>query len=142
MAEACANMFPRPLRPYCVGPVVDLPAAELSMNLSSCVGSDTPASDPVLRFLNRAYTDLGAQSVIYMAFGSLFFPSPESASHLLIVINEILAHGFRLVFSMSPDNANAVGLTGELVEKMTKSGSAIFPEWTKQLEVLEHPVSS
>ncbi|KAG9075272.1 hypothetical protein FRC06_010181 [Ceratobasidium sp. 370] len=100
---------------------------------------DPSTSDPVLGFMNRAYTDLGAHSVVYAAFGNYFFPPAQSASHLKILIEEVVAQGLRLVFSVKPENAKATGLDEEYLEKLTKSGNAIFPEWTKQLEVLEHP---
>jgi hypothetical protein len=89
--------------------------------------------------MNTAYTDLGAHSVIYIAFGTYFFPLPQSARHLEILIEEILAHGFRLVFALSSDSA---GVSEEFKERVAgKGGNAIFPEWTDQLRVLEHPVS-
>ncbi|KAG9083889.1 hypothetical protein FRC06_004324 [Ceratobasidium sp. 370] len=131
-ANAFANGLAKPLLPFCVGLAADLPPTARP-NL------DFETSDPVLSFMNRAYTDLGAHSVIYIAFGSHFFPIAQSASHLKILIEEIGAHGLRLVFSVKPEHAKAVGLDGEYLETITKSGNVIFPEWTQQLKVLEHP---
>ncbi|KAG8735739.1 hypothetical protein FRC10_010222 [Ceratobasidium sp. 414] len=131
-AEASANGPTNPLTPFCVGLAADLPSF-VHPNL------DINTSDPVLSFMNRAYTDLGAHSVIYVAFGSHFFPTNQSVSHLKILIEEIGAHGFRLVFSVKAEHAKATGLDDEYLETITKSGNAVFPEWTQQLQVLEHP---
>ncbi|KAG9083890.1 hypothetical protein FRC06_004325 [Ceratobasidium sp. 370] len=131
-AEAVVNTLSKPSTGLCIGLAADLPppfAPQL----------DPSTSDPVLAFMNRAYTDLGAHSVVYAAFGNYFFPLAQSASHLKISIEEVVAQGLRLVFSVKLENAKATGLDEGYLEKLTKSGNAIFPEWTKQLEVLEHP---
>ncbi|KAG8698071.1 hypothetical protein FRC08_006158 [Ceratobasidium sp. 394] len=131
-AEAVVNTLSKPIKQLCVGFAADLPPS-VTPHLNPST------SDPVLAFMNRAYTDLGPHSVIYAAFGNYFFPPAQSLNHLKIVIEEIIAQGMRLVFSVKPENAEATGLDQEYLGKLTKSGSAIFPEWAKQLEVLEHP---
>ncbi|KAG8735738.1 hypothetical protein FRC10_010221 [Ceratobasidium sp. 414] len=130
-AEAVANTLSKPITALCIGLAADLPPVTPQL--------DPSTSDPVLAFMNRAYTDLGAHSVIYAAFGNFFFPPVQSLGHLKIVIEEIIAQGLRLVFVVKPENAKITGLDEEYLEKLTKGGNAIFPEWTKQLEVLEHP---
>ncbi|KAG8701443.1 hypothetical protein FRC08_004077, partial [Ceratobasidium sp. 394] len=125
-AEASANGLTKPLTPFFVGLAADLPPT-VRPNL------DFGTSDPVLSFMNRAYTDLGVHSVIYVAFGSTFFPAAESISHLKILVEEIAALGLRLVFSVKPERAKAAGLEDEYLEAIKKSGNAIFPEWTQQL---------
>jgi hypothetical protein len=133
-AEVAANAFPKPLLPLCVGPSVDLPPPTTSV-----INESNP--DPVISFLNSAYTDLGQHSVIYIAFGTTFFPLPQSIPHLMIIIDEVLAQGLRVVFALSSDSAKAGGFSADYISKITEGGNVIFPEWTKQLEVLEHPVS-
>ncbi|KAG8701441.1 hypothetical protein FRC08_004075 [Ceratobasidium sp. 394] len=130
-AEAATNALTKPLMPVFAGVAADLPP-------TTRPDLDLKSSDPVLSFMNRAYTDLGAHSVVYVTFGSNFFPAAESASHLKILIEEIGAHALRLVFSVKPERAKAAGLDEEYLEAITKSGIAIFPEWTQQLQVLEH----
>ncbi|KAG8743737.1 hypothetical protein FRC10_011519, partial [Ceratobasidium sp. 414] len=130
--EASANGLVKPVVPFCVGLAVDLPPPV-------CPNLDFETSDPVLSFMNRAYTDLGAHSVIYVAFGSNFFPTAQSVSHLKVLIEEVGAHGLRLVFSVKAERAKATGLDEEYLETIVKSGNAIFPDWTQQLQVLEHP---
>ncbi|KAG8699544.1 hypothetical protein FRC08_005226 [Ceratobasidium sp. 394] len=69
----------------------------------------------------------------------LFTPRLGQCGSLLlnpeIVIEEIVAHGFRLVFALSSPQAQ---LGDEFKEKMTKGGNVIFPAFTNQLKVLEH----
>ena len=98
-------------------------------------------SSPVSSFLDRAYTELGAHSVVYVAFGTAFFPLPESIDHLNIILEEIVDHGYRLLFALSSLTAKVTGLSTQLVDKMTAAGQAMFPDWTNQTDVLEHPVS-
>ncbi|QRV75674.1 glycosyltransferase family 1 protein [Ceratobasidium sp. AG-Ba] len=100
---------------------------------------DRATSDPVMSFMNRAYIDLGQHSVIYIAFGSYCFPARESVPHLKILIEEVLAQNFRLIFSAQDRNVKGSGLDREYIVKLTVTGQAIFPEWTNQLAVLEHP---
>ncbi|KAG8727942.1 hypothetical protein FRC10_005453 [Ceratobasidium sp. 414] len=122
-AEALAGAFTKPLTSFCVGPAVDLPPAP-------------PAeSDSTLEFLDKAYADLGPHSVIYISFGTIFFPVPESMRHLEIIIEEIVAHGFRLVFALSSMQAR---MDDVFIKKMIESGNAMFPGWTNQTKVLEH----
>ncbi|QRW10567.1 glycosyltransferase family 1 protein [Ceratobasidium sp. AG-Ba] len=124
--EACTSAFSRPLKPFCIGPALDLPPA--------------PAAKPdsTDEFLDKAYAELGPRSVIYMAFGGFFFPLLESAHHLEIIIDQIVAQGFRLVFSLSSPFAH---LDQSIKDKITKGGNVILPSWANQLKVLEHPAT-
>ncbi|KAG9083225.1 hypothetical protein FS749_006208 [Ceratobasidium sp. UAMH 11750] len=115
--------FTKPARPFGIGPSVDLPPAP-------------PANpDSTIEFLDKAYSELGPHSVINTSFGTLFFPLPQSARRLEIIGEETMAHGFRLVFGLSSEQA---AVSEELIGRMTKAGRAIFPKWTNQLKVLEH----
>ncbi|KAG8793768.1 hypothetical protein FRC12_001696 [Ceratobasidium sp. 428] len=122
-AQACATAFTKPVRAFCVGPGVDLPPT---------IGTEP---DSTIEFLDKAHAELGPHSLIYMSFGTLFFPLPQSTRHLEILIEEIVAQGFRLVFALSSEQAT---VDNQFVEKMTKGGNAIFPKWTNQVKVLEH----
>ncbi|KAG8678373.1 hypothetical protein FRC09_019888, partial [Ceratobasidium sp. 395] len=134
VAEACANAFTKPLRLFSAGPNLDLLPQKSGNNPSN-------TENPITSFLDRAYAELGPHSIVYVSFGTIFFPLPESTDHLKTIISEILAHGFRLVFTLSSDGAKTGGLDGDYIEEMTKGGNAIFPEWVDQLKVLDHPVN-
>ncbi|KAG8788409.1 hypothetical protein FRC12_014612 [Ceratobasidium sp. 428] len=131
-ADAAANALLKPVTPFYVGVAADI-------SPSNTLSIDADTSDPVLSFMNRAYADLGAHSVIYVAFGSHFFPPAQSVGHLKILIEEVIAQGLRLVLSVKPEQAKSVGLDSEYLEAIAGTGNAIFPAWTQQLQVLEHP---
>ncbi|KAG8793769.1 hypothetical protein FRC12_001697 [Ceratobasidium sp. 428] len=135
VAEACADAFTKPLRLFSVSPNLDLLPQKSGNNPSN-------TEDPITSFLDRAYAELGPHSIVYISFGTIFFPLPESTDHLKTIISEILAHGFRLVFTLSSDGAKAGGLDGDYIEEITKGGNAIFLEWVDQLKVLDHPATS
>ncbi|ELU39367.1 leukotriene-A4 hydrolase [Rhizoctonia solani AG-1 IA] len=124
-AASLSTAFSNPIKPFFVGPPVDLVSThELD-----------PAS-PITQFLDKAYSEKGANSVVYVAFGTIWFPPSTSMSHLMAVIDEILKAGFRLIFAISPKN---VGIYRSWIEQHIETGNAIFPEWTNQTAVLEHP---
>lgn len=114
------------------------PPNSLSQKLS--LGGDVRES-AVRDFLDRAYNERGAHSVIYISFGTIFFPKSDSIGHLNIILEEILSQGFRLIFTQSSAAAKSTGLNAAIFEKAVTSKQAIFPQWTNQAEVLEHPVS-
>ncbi|KAG9122614.1 hypothetical protein FRC07_000937 [Ceratobasidium sp. 392] len=66
----------------------------------------------------------------------MFFPLPQSTRHLEIIVEEIVAYGLRLVFALSAEQAV---MNDEFIGNITKTGNAIFPKWTNQVKVLEHP---
>ncbi|QRV96238.1 glycosyltransferase family 1 protein [Ceratobasidium sp. AG-Ba] len=115
-AVASANSLSKPIKTFCVGLAADLPSLDVPH-------LDMETRDHVLGFMNRAYNELGPHSVIYAAFGNYFFPGPQSASHLKILIEEIVPR--------TEDK--------EYIRNLERSGNVIFPEWAHQLEVLEHP---
>lgn len=117
-----------------VGPAVEPPAENATSNSNE-------SSSEITDFLDRAYKECGAHSVIYIAFGTAFFPLPQSIGHLTIILEEIVAHGFRFVFSLSSSAAKSNGLGVEYIEQLVREGKAIFPSWTNQTKVLDHPVS-
>ncbi|CCO33751.1 UDP-glycosyltransferase 74C1 [Rhizoctonia solani AG-1 IB] len=125
VAAALSGTFGKPMKTFFVGPSVDLIPPHLP----------NPSS-PVTQFLDRAYTDNGAHSVIYISFGTLFFPLPSSTSHLMAALDEIPKAGLRFVFALSSANAT---LDKSWMDGHVQAGNAIFPEWTNQTAVLEHP---
>ncbi|CAE6435460.1 unnamed protein product [Rhizoctonia solani] len=125
VASALPKAFGKPLRTFCVGPSVDLTPPH-----------QPDPSSPVTQFLDRAYLDNGAHSVIYVSFGTLFFPLPNSMSHLMAALDEIPKAGFRFIFALSSASAT---LDKSWMNAHIEAGNAIFPEWANQTAVLEHP---
>ncbi|CAE6369388.1 unnamed protein product [Rhizoctonia solani] len=124
-AASLFTAFKNPITPFFIGPAVDL------------VSPHQPDPDsPVTQFLDRAYTEKGAHSVVYVAFGTVFFPLPNSMSHLMAALDEIPKAGLRFIFALSSAHA---GVDQSWMDSHIKAGNAIFPEWTNQTAVLEHP---
>ncbi|KAJ1302252.1 hypothetical protein OPQ81_001072 [Rhizoctonia solani] len=122
-SAALSNVFST--TPFLIGPSVDLtPPQQLDPD------------SPVTQFLDRAYTEKGAHSVVYVAFGTLFFPPPTSISLLKTALDEIAKAGFRFIFALSSDRAQ---VEKSWMDAYVQAGNAIFPEWTNQTAVLEHP---
>ncbi|QRV81802.1 glycosyltransferase family 1 protein [Ceratobasidium sp. AG-Ba] len=128
-ATACTNAFKNPLQVFCVGPPLEIPPVRRTES----------SSDPVVSFLDSAYTDLGPHSVIYLSFGTIFFPLPESINHLKIIIDEVVKSGMRVVFALSSPGAQAAAAEW----KETGWGdNVIFRDWVDQLAVLDHTATS
>ncbi|GAB1526834.1 hypothetical protein RhiTH_010006 [Rhizoctonia solani] len=124
-AASLSTAFGRPIAPFFIGPAVDLtPPQQLDPD------------SPVTQFLDRSFAEKGVHSVIYVAFGTTFFPLPSSVSHLMAALDEVPKAGFRFVFALSSESA---GVDQEWMDGHIEAGNAIFPRWANQTAVLEHP---
>ncbi|KAG8746664.1 hypothetical protein FRC11_012625, partial [Ceratobasidium sp. 423] len=83
---AFSNVFKK--TQFLIGPSVDLTAPH----------KPDPES-PVTQFLDRAYTEKGPHSVVYVAFGTFFFPPPSSVSLLMAAMDEIPKAGLKFIFA-------------------------------------------
>ncbi|KAF8684319.1 Glycosyltransferase family 1 protein [Rhizoctonia solani] len=124
-ATALPKFIGKGLEQFCIGPSVDLtPPRQPDPN------------SPVTQFLDRAYAENGAHSIIYISFGTLFFPLLDSIPHLMAVLDEISKFGYRFIFALSSASAT---LDKSWMDGHIDAGNAIFPQWTNQTAVLEHP---
>ncbi|KAF8720317.1 UDP-glucoronosyl and UDP-glucosyl transferase, partial [Rhizoctonia solani] len=124
-AASISTAFKRPVTPFFIGPAVDL--------ISPRQPDDESA---INEFLDRAYSEHGAHSVIYVAFGTAFFPLPSTQPHLMAALDEIPKAGFKFVFALSSESA---GVDQAWMDTHVQAGNAIFPKWANQTAVLEHP---
>ncbi|KAH7322137.1 hypothetical protein B0J17DRAFT_772848 [Rhizoctonia solani] len=125
-ASALSSAFSKPITPFLIGPSVDVESAP-----------NHPDSDPtVTKFLDRAYAEKGAHSVIYVAFGTIYFPPSSSISHLTTILNEVANSGFRFILSLSNKKDK---VDQSWMDTQIQAGNAIFPKWTNQTAVLDHP---
>ncbi|QRV81809.1 UDP-glucoronosyl and UDP-glucosyl transferase [Ceratobasidium sp. AG-Ba] len=131
-AVASANSRSKSIKTFCVGLAADPPSLDVPH-------LDMKTRDHVLGFMNHAHNELGPHSIIYAAFGNYFFPGPQSASHLKILIEEIVSLELRVVFVVKDEKAELTGLAKDYIRNLERSGNVIFLEWEPQLEVLEHP---
>ncbi|CAE6376554.1 unnamed protein product [Rhizoctonia solani] len=125
-ASALSRAFSRPITPFFIGPSVDLKTP------SKLSDSDLA----VAKFLDQAYTEKGPHSVVYIAFGTLFFPPPSSMAYLIRILDEITHSGLRFVLALSNQSAK---LDESWMNVHVQSGNAIFPPWVTQTAILDHP---
>ncbi|CAE6496466.1 unnamed protein product [Rhizoctonia solani] len=124
-ATALPKFIGKGLEQFCIGPSVDLTPPH-----------QPDPDSPVTQFLDRAYAENGAHSIIYISFGTLFFPLMDSIPHLMAVLDEISKFGYRFIFALSSASAT---LDKSWMDGHIDAGNAIFPQWTNQTAVLEHP---
>ncbi|KZO90755.1 glycosyltransferase family 1 protein [Calocera viscosa TUFC12733] len=94
-------------------------------------------SDPGLTFLDGALNEYGASSVLYISFGSMFFPPPE---HLSVLVEAILALEKPTPFLMTTPGAHG-HFPEYLEDKIKQSRLGILVSWVDQQSVLSHPAT-
>nr|VWO96367.1 N/A [Ganoderma boninense] len=135
--EAVAAMkewFMETSRPaYVCGPL--LPSASKTM-AAMYEMDESDSSDEVKWFLDAALARSGERSLLYISFGSLFWPvkNPETLWAVLDVVMEleipfILSHGSPL--AVIPEDTKA---------KVEAYGWGLLEAWTPQQLILDHPV--
>ncbi|KAF8687058.1 Glycosyltransferase family 1 protein, partial [Rhizoctonia solani] len=118
-AASLSSSFEYPIESFFIGPAVDLASPN----------HENDSDSLVTQFLNRAYAEKGAHSVIYIAFGTVFFPSSGSIPHLMAILDEIPKAGLKFIFSLSSASAK---LEKAWMDAHIAAGNAIFPHWTNQ----------
>ncbi|KAJ7447922.1 hypothetical protein B0H11DRAFT_2082030 [Mycena galericulata] len=88
-------------------------------------------------FLDNAVRKYGARSVLYISFGSFFFPvaSPELVEALIITLLD-LEKPFPFVFALG---AKLATLPNDIVERVNSSGKGLVCGfWVEQRPILQH----
>ncbi|KAJ6480046.1 hypothetical protein DFH09DRAFT_1214751, partial [Mycena vulgaris] len=103
--------------------------------------SDTPPVPPtnalIRSFLDNSVGQYGAKSVLYISFGSLFFPivTPQLVEALVNTLLH-LAKPFPFVFALGGKMAS---LPKELIETVNGSGKGLICDfWVEQRAILQH----
>ncbi|KZO99008.1 glycosyltransferase family 1 protein [Calocera viscosa TUFC12733] len=96
--------------------------------------SDQTDIDPSIAFLDDALDKYGVHSVIYVSFGSIFFPK---ARHVQILFERILALEQPMSFIFTTAAPNAF-LSDELAKKIQDSGRGLVVPWAPQQAILAH----
>ena len=97
---------------------------------------DTNASDTALDYLDAARADQGERSVLYVSFGSLFFPPNAHQLGLLLAAAERADLRVLMVgtAAMKEDSR-------QVVQPYTDTGNVLLVPWVDQPRVLKHKVS-
>ncbi|KAJ4473111.1 hypothetical protein J3R30DRAFT_764566 [Lentinula aciculospora] len=118
---------------YSVGPLsIHVPRVEGSKP----VHTENETDDLVNVFLNRIQKDFGDQSLIYMSFGTVFWP--EESDRVWAVIDGLIEKRKPFIFSHpSPFHR----FPDEMKQKIAASGIAMELSWSPQELILTHPVT-
>ncbi|KAJ7819978.1 hypothetical protein B0H13DRAFT_2452442 [Mycena leptocephala] len=105
-----------------------------------CWANTTPAvlsNERVKSFLDRAVSEYGKKSVLYISFGSLFFPvaTPQLVEALVTTLLE-LEEPFPFIFALGSAMAS---LPVDLIQRVNTSGKGLICDfWVEQLSILQH----
>ncbi|KAF7305504.1 hypothetical protein HMN09_00803200 [Mycena chlorophos] len=93
----------------------------------------------ISKFLEDAYTKLGKNSLIYVSFGSLFFPIANT-KHVEALLDTLLASDFPFIFVMPALGANMKGgLSKSFIDRVNATGKGlIYSGWLEQRAILQH----
>ncbi|KZT56671.1 glycosyltransferase family 1 protein [Calocera cornea HHB12733] len=95
------------------------------------------AVDPSIAFLDEALAKHGANSVIYVTFGSLMVPQSKHIGYLFDVLMALEEPMPFLFAAASP----ALQLPEGLRERVEASGKGLFVPWAPQQAILQHPAT-
>jgi len=113
-----------------VGPTLPL------LNGPPPANAEPGLEDPCLVFLDNALKKYGEHSVLYISFGSIFFPTHDQ---LKALIETILALKTPMPFIITTAGSMAPP-SEDLVAKIKASGNLIV-SWAPQQSVLAHPAT-
>ncbi|KAJ7915915.1 hypothetical protein B0H13DRAFT_2270159 [Mycena leptocephala] len=105
-----------------------------------CWANATPAvlsNERVKSFLDRTVGEYGKKSVLYISFGSLFFPvaTPQLVKALVTTLLG-LEQPFPFIFALGSQMAS---LPADLIQRVNASGKGLICDfWVEQLAILQH----
>ncbi|KAI0327395.1 UDP-Glycosyltransferase/glycogen phosphorylase [Cubamyces sp. BRFM 1775] len=90
----------------------------------------------VLKFMNEQLAVHGERSLIYISFGSLFWP-PDSAK-LSTTLETFMDKGIPFIF---PRASPLAQLPEDLMQRLTEYPGVYMSDWVPQQAILDHPVT-
>ncbi|EIN06277.1 UDP-Glycosyltransferase/glycogen phosphorylase [Punctularia strigosozonata HHB-11173 SS5] len=115
---------------YCLGPI--LPASEVEAAQAGEL-MQSPKGQEIKQFLNKSVETHGPHSVLYISFGTFWWPAePEKVWAFVEAVMEL-----KVPFIMSHGSPRAT-IPPELVKKAQDSGVGIFVQWAPQQSILAH----
>ncbi|KAI0743896.1 UDP-Glycosyltransferase/glycogen phosphorylase [Daedaleopsis nitida] len=132
---AAKEWFGKTGRPvYSTGPLLQI-ASRTTATAAEIVQSGD--LDAIRNFLDNTLAQSGDKSLIYISFGSVFWPtkSPEKLWAFLDVLM-----GLSLPFILSHASPFAL-IPDEIKDKVQVYGNGLLSSWTPQQHILDHPVT-
>ncbi|EJF59052.1 UDP-Glycosyltransferase/glycogen phosphorylase [Dichomitus squalens LYAD-421 SS1] len=99
--------------------------------------SDESHAQEVLAFLDRSLASHGEKSVIYVSFGSLFWPTDPKKLHAVLGV----LMDRNIPFVMSEAAVLSKRLPKEVQEKVVQYGYGLVSKWVPQQALLDHPAT-
>ncbi|KAL1948024.1 hypothetical protein VTO73DRAFT_12099 [Trametes versicolor] len=125
---AMRDWFGQTSRPFCyAGPLVPPSAGQ------GCSSPDT-TSEPATKFLDDMLARGGKNSVVYVSFGSMLWPSDPAK--LDAVLDVLMSRRIPIVMSQPPASTR---LLDDTRRKLAEYESAFCTDWIPQQAVLNHP---
>ncbi|KAF8591633.1 glycosyltransferase family 1 protein [Ramaria rubella] len=121
---------------FAPGPLT-VPIAGLSSPVSRTTPGSSDLSSQDLRvyaLLEDAFETYGKHSLIYIAFGSVFWP--KESNHVWELIYTLLDLEIPFIFSHA---SFCGGLPEDITQRVSDSGIGLMLEWSPQQMILSHP---
>ncbi|KAI0821624.1 UDP-Glycosyltransferase/glycogen phosphorylase [Trametes gibbosa] len=115
---------------FYAGPL--LPSGEKSFAIEK---TSSLSGDEILVFLNEKFESRGERSVLYISFGSLFWPG--NPAKLWAVLEVIMERNIPFVMSHAAKFAGPI--PDDVKAKLAAYKNAIIADWVAQQALLEHP---
>ncbi|OSC96929.1 glycosyltransferase family 1 protein [Trametes coccinea BRFM310] len=96
--------------------------------------TDVKGAEESLRFMDRQLQEHGERSVIYISFGSLFWP--QDPAKLTTALDVLIEQ--KVPFIMSRPSPVAK-LSDDLVQRLTDNPNVYIGDWLPQQALLDHP---
>ncbi|CDO72757.1 hypothetical protein BN946_scf184994.g10 [Trametes cinnabarina] len=91
----------------------------------------------IMKFLDTTLRKAGEKSLLYISFGSMYWPgSPETLWAFLDIVMEL-----HIPFLLSHAAPRAAILPDEFVQKVQAYGKGFLSPWAPQQTILEHPAT-
>ncbi|KAF8528370.1 hypothetical protein BU17DRAFT_61044 [Hysterangium stoloniferum] len=119
---------------YVVGPFLP-PGIEHGVLTQSTKSNDLIASvndQEIISFLDKNLKELGPNSLLYISFGSFFWPEPE---HIWMLIDILLKLKFPFILAHASPNAV---IPPDVSLKVQASGTGLLSPWAPQHLILDH----
>ncbi|KAI9070271.1 glycosyltransferase family 1 protein [Trametes sanguinea] len=112
---------------YYAGPLIAARYPSLS-------GTDAKGAEESLRFMDRQHKEHGERSVVYISFGSLFWP--QDPAKLTAALDVVIEQ--KVPFIMSRPSPVAK-LSDDVVQRLMDNPNVYLGDWLPQQAILDHP---
>ncbi|KAG8921227.1 hypothetical protein FRC03_000375 [Tulasnella sp. 419] len=104
---------------------------------STDISTNVASSDPVISFLNKIHSSHGSKSLVYISFGTVWYPAGYP-NHITALLSSLIETSTPFLFARAP--IMFAPIPKEIEEQAISSGLGYFADWAPQAAVLSHPV--